>query len=229
MKIAAISAVVLASALTLVISTHKAQAASVQSPNNTETQLTAPSQNVMVIEGDYLTEIAASHGTTMPRMYDANTQIKDPNLVYPGQILRIPNQDEQLPSRALPSVSDETTTVATTTALSSPVVAQVPTRQYDAPAVQAERPQPIAIAPSLANGSVWDRIANCESSGNWAINTGNSFYGGLQFTLSSWQAVGGSGYPNQASREEQIARAQILQSRQGWNAWPACSRKLGLL
>jgi hypothetical protein len=87
-----------------------------------------------------------------------------------------------------------------------------------------------APAPRIyaSTGSVWDRLAQCESGGNWAINTGNGFYGGLQFTLSSWRGVGGSGYPNMASREEQIARAEILQSRQGWGAWPACSAKLGL-
>jgi hypothetical protein len=83
-------------------------------------------------------------------------------------------------------------------------------------------------APAVAGGSVWDSLAACESGGNWAINTGNGFYGGLQFTLSSWQAVGGSGYPNQASREEQIMRGQMLQARGGWGNWPACSAKLGL-
>lgn len=87
---------------------------------------------------------------------------------------------------------------------------------------------PTVVAPSVTGGSVWDSIASCESGGNWAINTGNGFYGGLQFTLSSWQAVGGSGYPNEASREEQIERAQILQSMQGWGAWPVCAAKAGL-
>jgi LysM repeat protein len=77
--------------------------------------------------------------------------------------------------------------------------------------------------------STWDRLAQCESGGNWSINTGNGFYGGLQFSLSSWRWVGGSGYPHQASKAEQIARAEILLERQGWaRAWPACSRQLGL-
>jgi hypothetical protein len=84
-------------------------------------------------------------------------------------------------------------------------------------------------APSGAvSVSTWDRVAQCESGGNWSINTGNGYYGGLQFALSSWQWVGGSGYPHQASKSEQIARAEILLQRQGWEAWPACSRKLGL-
>jgi LysM repeat protein len=82
--------------------------------------------------------------------------------------------------------------------------------------------------PASTGAGVWDRLAQCESSGNWRINTGNGYYGGLQFTLSSWEWVGGSGYPHQASKQEQIARAEILLDRQGWGAWPACSRALGL-
>jgi hypothetical protein len=74
---------------------------------------------------------------------------------------------------------------------------------------------------------MWERLAQCESGGNWSINTGNGYYGGLQFSLSSWQWVGGSGYPHRATRAEQIRRAEILLSRQGWNAWPSCSRQLG--
>jgi uncharacterized protein YabE (DUF348 family) len=83
-------------------------------------------------------------------------------------------------------------------------------------------------APSVAAGGVWDKIAQCESGGNWSINTGNGFYGGLQFTLSTWHAYGGSGMPNQASRAQQIAVAKKVQAAQGWGAWPACTSKLGL-
>lgn len=83
-------------------------------------------------------------------------------------------------------------------------------------------------APSVASGSVWDNIAQCESGGNWSINTGNGFYGGLQFTLSTWRGYGGTGMPQNASREAQIAVAKKLQAAQGWGAWPACTSKLGL-
>jgi Tfp pilus assembly protein FimV len=79
-----------------------------------------------------------------------------------------------------------------------------------------------------ANAAVWDRLAHCESGGRWNINTGNGYYGGLQFSLRSWRAVGGSGYPHRASKAEQIKRAERLRQVQGWGAWPACSRKLGL-
>jgi resuscitation-promoting factor RpfB len=78
------------------------------------------------------------------------------------------------------------------------------------------------------SGSVWDKLAECESGGNWSINTGNGYYGGLQFSLSTWRAYGGSGMPHEASREEQIAIAEKLQADAGWGSWPACSSKLGL-
>jgi hypothetical protein len=85
----------------------------------------------------------------------------------------------------------------------------------------------IRTAPAAPAG-VWDRLAQCESGGNWRINTGNGYYGGVQFSLSSWRAVGGAGYPHQASKAEQIVRAEKLKAKQGWGAWPACTRKLGL-
>lgn len=80
------------------------------------------------------------------------------------------------------------------------------------------------------SGGIWYALMQCEagSSGGWSANTGNGYYGGLQFTLSSWRAAGGSGYPHQASAAEQIKRGQILQRMQGWGAWPHCSQKLGL-
>ncbi|MDO4910541.1 MAG: DUF3235 domain-containing protein [Corynebacterium sp.] len=91
----------------------------------------------------------------------------------------------------------------------------------------------IAGAPSAeaAPDSDWDRLAQCESSGNWAINTGNSFYGGLQFTKSTWEGFGGTmyaPYAHLATREQQIVIAERVLAGQGWGAWPACSKKLGL-
>ncbi|GAA3056997.1 MULTISPECIES: transglycosylase family protein [Actinomycetes] len=85
-----------------------------------------------------------------------------------------------------------------------------------------------AAAPAANASGVWDQLAQCESGGNWSINTGNGYYGGLQFSLQSWQAVGGSGYPHQASKQEQIHRAEKLQAIQGWGAWPACTASLGI-
>ena len=77
----------------------------------------------------------------------------------------------------------------------------------------------------------WDVVAQCESGGNWNINTGNGYYGGLQFSPSTWQSYGGGAFAataDQASRSQQIAIAQKVLRAQGWNAWPTCSRKAGL-
>ena len=81
---------------------------------------------------------------------------------------------------------------------------------------------------SNASGGVWDKIAQCESGGNWSINTGNGYYGGLQFSLSTWRAYGGNGMPHNNSKSAQIAVAKKVQAAQGWGAWPACTAKLGL-
>ncbi len=86
-------------------------------------------------------------------------------------------------------------------------------------------------APAVAGGSVWDSIAQCESGGNWATNTGNGYQGGLQFSPSTWAGYGGTEYAataDQATREQQIAVAERVQAAQGWGAWPACTARLGI-
>ena len=105
-----------------------------------------------------------------------------------------------------------------TTKEAKPKVVRVGTKQP---------PQPV-----ISDGEVWDRLAQCEAGGNWAINTGNGYYGGLQFNLSTWNANGGGQYasrPDLATREQQIAIAtKVRDGRGGYGAWPACARKLGL-
>jgi resuscitation-promoting factor RpfB len=77
--------------------------------------------------------------------------------------------------------------------------------------------------------AVWERLARCESNGNWQHRSGNGlYYGGLQFHPDTWRTVGGTGMPHEASKAEQIRRGRILQARLGWGQWPACSRMLGL-
>ncbi|MEV0113813.1 transglycosylase family protein [Streptomyces sp. NPDC050844] len=81
-----------------------------------------------------------------------------------------------------------------------------------------------------ADSGVWDRIAQCESGGNWSINTGNGYYGGLQFSAGTWRAYGGGAYAataDQASKAQQIAVATKVQRAQGWGAWPTCSARAG--
>ena len=94
---------------------------------------------------------------------------------------------------------------------------------------------PVAPAPqrvvTYAGNSVWDDLARCESGGNWAINSGNGYYGGLQFSLGTWQQYGGAefaAYPHEATREEQIIVAERLRAVRGYAPWPACRAKLGL-
>lgn len=182
------------------------------SQTSTPSDTNNTNNEVKVAPGDSLSAIAGRHQTTYVRLFDANPEITDPNLIFPGQELRIPSASEQLPDRLKPA--EETPAPAP-----SPAPAAAPATP------PAPEPAPVVSAPA---SGVWEALAQCESGGNWAADTGNGFYGGLQFTLSSWHAAGGSGYPNQASASEQIARASILRSRQGWAAWPACSAKLGL-
>ncbi len=117
----------------------------------------------------------------------------------------------------------------------APVAAlvKVGTKEKPAPApvvVPAAPSAPSAPTTNYASGSsVWDALARCESGGNWAINTGNGYYGGLQFNLGTWAAYGGTGLPSAASRETQIAVATRLRDASGgYGAWPHCSSVLGL-
>ena len=87
---------------------------------------------------------------------------------------------------------------------------------------------PLALGTGTANadsGVNWDAVAACESGGNWATATGNGYYGGLQFTMGTWHANGGTGSPQQASREEQIRVAENVLRTQGISAWPVCGRR----
>ncbi|MFE6919763.1 transglycosylase family protein [Nocardia sp. NPDC057663] len=91
--------------------------------------------------------------------------------------------------------------------------------------------KPGTEVPPVRDGAIWDALARCESTGNWAINTGNGYYGGIQFDQSTWERQGGLKYAPRAdlaTREEQIAIAEVTRARQGWGAWPACTGRLGL-
>lgn len=175
---------------------------------------------VTIQPGDSLSKIARKHYTTYHRLFDANEYITNPDLIFPGDKVRVPEPDEELKKRELPATAPARPVREKTAASVA-----TPSSQQSTPApARTSTLRPIG----QISGSVWDRLAQCESSGNWAINTGNGYYGGLQFSLSSWRAVGGSGYPHQASKSEQIARAEKLQAIQGWGAWPACTIKLGI-
>jgi hypothetical protein len=179
-----------------------------------------------VAYGQGLQQIATKYGFNGDEafrvLYDANPQLKKLHLERSGITIRIPVCRSRMYRRKLPKPPPPP----------KPEKESEPASEPDdggsggGGGGQSDPPQD--DAPPVAGDSVWDQLAECESGGNWSINTGNGYYGGLQFSESSWHAVGGSGLPHQHSREEQIKRGKILQSQQGWGAWPSCSAKLGL-
>jgi uncharacterized protein YabE (DUF348 family) len=113
------------------------------------------------------------------------------------------------------------------TLLSKHVVRQPRTQVEKVGTKRRPAPQPAPVPAS--NGLNWDAVASCESGGNWSINTGNGFYGGLQFTNSTWLGYGGGAYASRAdlaSREQQIAIAVKVYNSQGAGAWPVCGAYL---
>jgi hypothetical protein len=125
------------------------------------------------------------------------------------------------PPTTVASTDAPPSTVAPAPAASEPIAP--PTTQPPPP------PTPAAMTGDPNDPQTWERLAQCESGGNWAMNAGNGYYGGLQFSLATWRSVGGAGYPHQASKAEQIRRGKILQAQAGWAQWPGCSRALGYL
>lgn len=126
----------------------------------------------------------------------------------------------------VPRIPAPTTTTTTTTTTIPPTTTTAP----PPPPTTTPSPTPAAGSGTLGDpeyiGS-WDALAGCESNHTWNINTGNGYYGGLQFALSSWQWVGGSGYPHEHSREEQIKRGKMLYYKMGgWSPWPHCTREV---
>ena len=158
----------------------------------------------VVQPGDTLSRLAPDNW----REVAAGNGIENPDLIFVGQVIDL---EATAPAPA-------------------PRSAPAPAPADEAPAEEApaEQAAPASSSSSSGGGTVWDQLAQCESGGNWAINTGNGYYGGLQFSQGSWSAAGGSGSPADASREEQIRVAENLQSMQGWGAWPSCSSQLGL-
>lgn len=176
-----------------------------------------------VVPNDNLTKLAGANNVTIQRLYDANTDITDPDLIFPGEQIRVPDPSEQIAHRDMPvnavaTVAAQAETQAATESVQQAAVKPTTTSRSSAPSVSA------------SDGSIWDKIAACESGGNWSINTGNGYYGGLQFTQSTWNAYGGQTYAARAdlaSRDAQITVAQRVQAAQGWGAWPVCSYKAG--
>lgn len=133
------------------------------------------------------------------------------------------------------SVAPATTEAPTTTAAPTTTTTTAPVRALAVAESTTTTAPPTTQAPPPPSGengdpndpATWDRMAQCEAGGNWAANTGNGYYGGLQFSVGSWQRYGGTGYPHQASKATQIEIGKRLQAAEGWGAWPGCSRELG--
>lgn len=179
---------------------------------------------VTVVAGDTLSSIASANGTDYVRIFNANEQISHPDVIDVGLEVRIPAADEALADR-MASIAPP-----------QPVVVYQPVETYSystyiEPAATTQSAPAAAPAPAVSGGSTWDALAQCESGGNWAINSGNGYSGGLQFHPQTWLGHGGGQYAptaNGATREQQIAVAESVLASQGWGAWPACSSKLGL-
>jgi murein DD-endopeptidase MepM/ murein hydrolase activator NlpD len=175
----------------------------------------APGDTVTIQPGDTLSAISTANGSDYVRVFNANPNIANPDIINAGDQIRIPTADEQLPDRMGQVQAAQITYTAS--------VQQPSAQSY------AVSPQPQATQVSAANGGVWDTIAQCESGGNWSTNTGNGYSGGLQFAPGTWAAYGdGSASAAGASKEAQIAAAEKVLAAQGWGAWPSCSAKAGL-
>jgi LysM repeat protein len=218
-----LGAAVLASAFALPASAEPVNAVQRGPAKIVAAQTDQKRKKVTVKQGDTLSKIAKKAKLSSWRpVWDLNKKIKHPNLIYPGQKLLLPAKGEKVKHRPLPAL-------AVTRVVSSERSAAPATRSV-APATSGSSRRSTATrsAAAPASGGVWDRLAQCESGGNWGISTGNGYSGGLQFAQGTWAANGGSGSAHNASRAEQIRVAERVRASQGWGAWPACSAKLGL-
>lgn len=150
-------------------------------------------------------------------------------------VLLVPLLAQNNHSRAVLGIRDHKTSAKRLAAnvLSTPIPTLIPSptpTSSPTPTVVITLTPTAAVQPTTdpTSDGVWDQLAACESNGHWNDDTGNGYYGGLQFSLTAWASVGGAGKPSDASRDEQITRAKLLQSRRGWEPWGGCSRKLGL-
>ena len=179
-------------------------AAGAHTPNNHVVQ---PGETLSILAPGNWREVAASNG------------ISNPDLIYVGQTIDL--------NATAPAASEPQRSSSSQSSDSDSSESWAP-EETDSGSSGSGGQAESTPASSGGGSGVWDQLAECESGGNWSISTGNGYYGGLQFSQSSWNAAGGSGNPANASREEQIRVAENLQASQGWGAWPACSSQLGL-
>ncbi len=184
-----------------------------------------PAPSSPVVEGMQIqvTRIRVAKVTERLPLAPVDQRIEDVNLNMSRQIVEDPGT---------PGVQDVTFAVATVDGVETgrlPVANVVvsPARG----GVLRVGAKPGTEVPPVSNGATWDALSSCEAGGNWAINTGNGYFGGVQFDQNTWERSGGLRYAARAdlaTREEQIAIAEVTRSRQGWGAWPTCSGRIGV-
>ena len=168
---------------------------------------------------------ASNTAPTIPAMQSVQTHVNALAAEDAVPLARVRRSEPARPARLEPTAPTTTVTVPPATL---PPTTVPPTTVPPTTVPPTTAPPPAPVYGDPYDYATWDQLASCESGGNWAIDTGNGYYGGLQFTLESWQGVGGpAGYPHQFSRETQIAMAIRLWESQGWGAWPSCSASLG--
>lgn len=173
-------------------------------------------------------EVTVTRGRVETRVLTEPVQppeerIEDPSMNMSRTVVEDPG------SPGVADVTYEVTTVNGVETGRSPVASTVTVPAQ--PRVVRVGAKPGTEVPPVQNGATWDALAQCEATGNWAINTGNGYYGGVQFDQNTWERQGGLKYAPRAdlaTREEQIAIASRTQQTQGWGAWPSCSSRLGL-
>ncbi|MDT5017199.1 MAG: resuscitation-promoting factor RpfB [Mycobacterium sp.] len=183
-----------------------------------------PAAGSPVIDGMQIqvTRIRIEKITQRVPLPPANKRIDDPALNISRQVVEDPGT---------PGIQDVTFAIAKFNGVETgrlPVANVVITPARDG--VLRVGAKPGTEVPPVASGGVWDALSRCEAGGNWAINTGNGFYGGVQFDQNTWERQGGLRYAPRAdlaTREEQIAIAEVTRARQGWGAWPVCSGRIG--
>ncbi len=184
-----------------------------------------PAANSPVTDGMQIrvTRVRVAKVTQRVPLDPKNDVVPDPDMNMSRQVVDDPG---------MPGVQDVTYAVATVNGIETgrlPVANVVISPARDGLVRIGAKPG--TEVPPVAQGATWDALASCEAGGNWAINTGNGFYGGVQFDQNTWERNGGLRYAQRAdlaTREEQIAIAEMTRARQGWGAWPVCSGRLGV-
>jgi len=184
-----------------------------------------PAPSTPIVDGMHVkvTRIRIAKVTERLPLTPNNQRIEDPTMNMSRQIVENPGN---------PGVQDVTFAIATVNGVETgrlPVANVVITPARDG--VLRVGAKPGTEVPEVGNGGTWDALARCEAGGNWAINTGNGYFGGVQFDQNTWERSGGLRYAQRAdlaTREEQIAIAEVTRSRQGWGAWPTCSGRIGV-